>query len=300
MPDSVSHNPHQSPPRIDRIVSEKDQKILDTLKKNREESAFSRKLNGESHNLSLSQFDNWIQIMIASLKYQDPMDPMKPAELAAQMAQFGSVFALTEMNKKFDYMVEGQNNAQILEAASQIDRLVEVVGDTIHFDPNGAPMAVAYTLPHAVGASRLVVTNHNKQIVAITQGETEKGEHVFRWNGKDNNGDVLPKGNYTVSINVFDSNHNLMMGDDKKPIIIPTTIIGPVTGGTRKDGKAAVVMGGSGGVSFPLESVVAIQTQTLYGDPAHGQTAPLNDVFNAHLREDDLKDLPPLVTVMDE
>lgn len=298
MTNAVQNNHSQSSEPIGRVAPAKEQKILDNLKKTREESAFSRKLNGESQTLSLSQFDNWVQIMVASLKFQDPMDPMKPAELAAQMAQFGSVFALTEMNKKFDYMVEGQNNAQILEAASQIDRLVEVVGDTIHFDPQGAPPTVAYTLPTNVGASRMVITNGNKQIIAIAQGETEKGEHVFRWDGKNNDGTLLPKGNYKVAINVFDKDNTIMVGDDKKALTIPTTIIGPVTGGTRKDGKAAVVMGGTHGVSFPLESVVAIQTQSIFVDPKQGQNNSLKNALNAQMWEDDdLKDLPPLVTV---
>jgi flagellar basal-body rod modification protein FlgD len=65
--------------------------------------------------------DAFLKLMIAQLKYQDPMDPVKGAEFIAQTAQFTSVEKLDEMSKLTTEMVMMQRLSQ---AGSMVGRTV--------------------------------------------------------------------------------------------------------------------------------------------------------------------------------
>ena len=62
-------------------------------------------------NSTLGQ-DAFLKLMIAQLKYQDPMDPVKGAEFIAQTAQFTSVEKLNEMSTLTTEMVLMQRLSQ--------------------------------------------------------------------------------------------------------------------------------------------------------------------------------------------
>jgi flagellar basal-body rod modification protein FlgD len=73
--------------------------------------------------------DAFLKLLIAQLKYQDPMDPVKGAEFIAQTAQFTSVAKLEEMSTLSTQMV-------LMQRLSQAGNLV---GRTVAYtDVDGA------------------------------------------------------------------------------------------------------------------------------------------------------------------
>jgi len=46
--------------------------------------------------------DEFVKLLVAQMKNQDPLNPMDGKELAAQLAQFSSVEQLVNMNNKLD------------------------------------------------------------------------------------------------------------------------------------------------------------------------------------------------------
>src|SRR5215218_7368484 len=52
--------------------------------------------------------DEFLKMLVAQLKNQDPMSPMKGDEMAAQLAQFSSLEQLTNISKAIEAQSESQ------------------------------------------------------------------------------------------------------------------------------------------------------------------------------------------------
>jgi flagellar basal-body rod modification protein FlgD len=69
--------------------------------------------------------DAFLQLLMAQLEWQDPLDPMDDTEMVAQLAQFSSLEALQEMTGQLDSMTELLTSQISMSAASYIGKEVE-------------------------------------------------------------------------------------------------------------------------------------------------------------------------------
>ncbi|SDI93950.1 flagellar hook assembly protein FlgD [Natribacillus halophilus] len=69
--------------------------------------------------------DDFLQILIAQLQNQDPLDPMDDREFIAQMAQFSSLEQMTNMNEGMQRFVESQENGALAQTSELIGKTVE-------------------------------------------------------------------------------------------------------------------------------------------------------------------------------
>jgi flagellar basal-body rod modification protein FlgD len=79
--------------------------------------------------------DEFLKMLVAQLRHQDPMNPMEGQEFAAQLAQFSSVEQLVSLNAQFT--AQAESTALLAEslsnngALSTIGRTVLAVGDQV-------------------------------------------------------------------------------------------------------------------------------------------------------------------------
>ena len=93
--------------------------------------------------------DAFLKLLVAQLKYQDPMDPVKGAEFVAQTAQFSSVEKLEEMSRLSTDLLLSQRLSQ---ASGLVGRTVSYTGadgteqtgvvGTARLDPAGPVLRV--------------------------------------------------------------------------------------------------------------------------------------------------------------
>jgi flagellar basal-body rod modification protein FlgD len=120
-----------------------------------------------SRSAALGQAD-FLQMLTAQLKSQDPLNPMNGADFATQLAQFTSVQQLTAMNAKMDQSVQaslmmGQTFSNTMSAA--------LIGKEITADMNQFTLessgdhALHYNLPTAATDISIDIKDSSGKVV---------------------------------------------------------------------------------------------------------------------------------------
>lgn len=142
--------------------------------------------------------DQFLELMIAQLKNQDPTKPMDSTQFLGQMAQFGTVNGIQELQKSFTQMAGALQSNQALMASSLVGRSVMVPGGVGVLPPGGA-LTGSVNLPVSVGDLAINITDGSGQLVRrLAMGSQQAGEIPFSWDGLDEAGAPLPSGRYQL------------------------------------------------------------------------------------------------------
>jgi len=68
--------------------------------------------------------DDFLQLLITQMRYQDPLEPVKDTEYIAQLAQFNSLEQMQNLNKSIDGMHEW---LQVVQSGSMIGKEIEAI-----------------------------------------------------------------------------------------------------------------------------------------------------------------------------
>ena len=151
--------------------------------------------------------DAFFKLMIAQLKNQDPMNPLKNHEMAAQLAQFSSLEQMTNMNTTLT-KIEGKNaqpeNFQALNligktVAGDASKVVRTQFDKEH-DFN-------FNLPQDASEANVKLMSAKGELIReykLTNLKT--GPNKVSWNGTNEGGVKQPPGEYVFAIEAKNSN----------------------------------------------------------------------------------------------
>lgn len=140
--------------------------------------------------------DAFLKLMITQMNNQDPLEPQKNSEFVAQLAQFSSVEGLDKLNNTVEDMNQGFQSSQALQASSLVGRSVKVPSESAYLAPGGY-VAGTINLPYSTSDLSMGIYNESGSLVAKElMGANEGGDITFVWDGKGDDGNTLPPGNY--------------------------------------------------------------------------------------------------------
>lgn len=189
----------------------------------------------------------FLKLLTAQLEYQDPFEPMDNAEFTSQLAQFSSLDQLYSVNEKLDSFLTNQSTAEMSNAAGLIGKEIKASGNSIELAENSSA-TISYDL--ASDASSVTIDIYNSsgdRVRTVTLGSETSGSQSYEWDGKDDNGNVLDPGVYTIAVGAADINNNT--------ISVSTYIRGTVTGVTFGDTYPNLTVNGT---EVSLENVVEV------------------------------------------
>ena len=192
----------------------------------------------------LNQFLN---LLVAQLQNQDPLDPLDANEFTSQLVQFASVEQQIFQNSNLEKLLN-------LQETSQISQMVDFIGNRIEFASQKLPVEdgaaeFTYTIPAGVREATINIANSAGLNVFYTDGDTNSGTHTFKWNGLDKNGRQVPDGVYTLLISAKDAFDKLAE--------IDYTVFGTVTGAGVDNGETELFIGDNLGVG--VDTVLSVK-----------------------------------------
>jgi flagellar basal-body rod modification protein FlgD len=150
--------------------------------------------------------DEFIKLLVAQLKHQDPMNPAEGQEMAAQLAQFSSVEQLMAMNSALT--TQAAANAALLgtmqanAAMGAIGKTVLARGNQVTLDGSGDPAAVTAYVGGSGGTATLRVYDASGREVGVQKlGYIGGGVNTLSLDDKLRE---LSAGTYSYQIEVTD------------------------------------------------------------------------------------------------
>ncbi len=144
----------------------------------------------------------FLELMTAQLKYQDPLKPMENGDFIAQMAQFGTVSGIGDLNTSFNNLNTAIQSNQALQASTMVGRDVMVPGNEASL-PEAGTLTAAVDLKQPASQVVVDIKDANGQLVKrIDLGGQQQGLVEFEWNGVNAAGNPASPGRYTISAEV--------------------------------------------------------------------------------------------------
>ena len=151
--------------------------------------------NQSSTNKELGK-NEFLNLLVAQLNNQNPLEPQGNGEFIAQLAQFSQVEGIEKLNTSMGSLLSGYQSSQALQASSMVGRKVIIPTDKAVVDTSESFKA-SLLLP--TSSSNVYVNVYDRAGTAVSRvnmGEQAAGNVSFIWDGKDASGYLLPPGTY--------------------------------------------------------------------------------------------------------
>ena len=140
--------------------------------------------------------NEFLELLVAQLNNQNPLEPQENGEFIAQLAQFSSLEGIENLNASMGNIISSVQSSQTLQAASLIGKSVVIPTDAAMVDTSAGlsghvlvPQSSSNVLVNVYdGAGSLVNT--------LNLGALDTGNHTFVWDGTNSEGELMPEGTY--------------------------------------------------------------------------------------------------------
>ncbi|MBT4483187.1 MAG: hypothetical protein HOC71_05865 [Candidatus Latescibacteria bacterium] len=195
--------------------------------------------------------DEFMKLLLAQLKHQDPLNPADNTEFVAQLAQFSSLEQMTQMNTNLEKTLN--NNLLISEAVNNA-MLVNYFGKSVRAESGSFmydgqnSVKLQFQLNADTIRGSLEITNKDGSPVrTLPLGELSAGLNTVEWDSITDYGVEVNPGEYSFNIKAYD-----LLDNEVETL---SMINGVVDGVSYQDGNAHLSVGG---LLVPFDKVMQI------------------------------------------
>ncbi len=178
--------------------------------------------------------DDFLELLVTQLQYQDPLEPMNNTEMAAQLAQYSSLETLNNIQETLESSLLLDQSLNNSFMTSLIGKGAKAYGNGVSV--NGDNTELSYETFGAANVTISVYDESENLVRTIDAGYHQAGENSFSWDGRDNFGNTVDSGHYTFEVEALDAD-----GDKVKAY---TYTVGMIQGITYENGSPYFMING--------------------------------------------------------
>lgn len=140
--------------------------------------------------------NEFLELLVAQLNNQNPLEPQSNGDFIAQLAQFSTVEGVEKLNGSMQTILSGYQSSQALQASSLVGRKVIIPSEKAVVD-TAETFKASLVLPQS--SSNVYVNVYSSDGALATRinlGAQEAGQVSFMWDGKNSDGETMSPGTY--------------------------------------------------------------------------------------------------------
>jgi flagellar basal-body rod modification protein FlgD len=143
--------------------------------------------------------EEFLKLLIVQLSQQDPLNPQDSTEFVSQLATFTSLERLVNIEEGLGLVALASTATNSTLATGFIGKHVEIGGDEIGYSGRGST-ELNFTLNGDASEVEIEITNEDGEVVRTIYTTGTSGSNTVVWDGKTDDGETAPTGQYTFSI----------------------------------------------------------------------------------------------------
>ena len=143
---------------------------------------------------------DFLQLFIAQLQYQDPLNPQDATSMLNQLSQLTLVEQSYNTTNALSNLLTAQNNSLSMSSASLVGKQVKANGNAASYDGSSS-VSLQYNLGSAATSATLKISDSSGNVVrTVSLGAQSAGDGSYTWDGCDDSGNKLSAGAYTFAV----------------------------------------------------------------------------------------------------
>jgi len=141
--------------------------------------------------------EDFLTLMTTQLKNQDPMKPLEGTEFVAQLAQFGAVSGIQDMQSSIESLSNSLRSTQVLNGTTLVGHDVLAAADSFTFT-QGVNVGGEIDVPNGASSLQIRITDSTGALVREINVVPQDGVNAFAWDGTYANGAEALSGDYDI------------------------------------------------------------------------------------------------------
>lgn len=142
---------------------------------------------------------DFLQLLTTQLANQDPFNPMDNMQMVQQLATFSQLQQLEGVNNRLDTSIQMNQSMNNTMMMNLVGKRVTVLGNEVEIRDGAPSRSLVRTIEAGIGSAK-ILNDAGEVVRTIDNLNIRPGFTEVEWDGKNDNGDVLPDGDYTIEV----------------------------------------------------------------------------------------------------